>query len=303
MVKGQTYDKQLFESDVFRHFINVFTNKQSGITKGCELTKDTTTITVSSGCFLIQGGFLKEVAGTELTIPSEAGYYKLVYEVDLSKTNTTDEFKQGNYKFVKGSGDYPDLTQEDLDGTGKVYQLQFCQFKITEQGLQDFLDIREQVDYGIFLKEKDIEKEKAFIVAYLNDNYSGQSGQAISNGEGILVNLAKKETKGDYFELDSISHTIKVLKDCQAIISGSIFVNNCAGVGYVFGNVKLNNTPTTSALANINSQPFTTVSIPAKVVDLKQDDIIKMTVDYTSTSGNPNLRWYHEATFLSIVKI
>ena len=40
MVRGETYDKQLFESETFRHFINIFLNKQSGITKGCELSKN-----------------------------------------------------------------------------------------------------------------------------------------------------------------------------------------------------------------------------------------------------------------------
>ena len=96
MVRGETYDKKLFESEAFRHFINIFLNKQSGVTKGCELSKNSQSIVIGTGSFVIQGGFLKEVTGTENEIPSEAGYYKLVYEIDLSKTNTKNEFKQGN---------------------------------------------------------------------------------------------------------------------------------------------------------------------------------------------------------------
>ena len=65
------------------------------------LIKTNQNIKIGSGNFVIQGGFLKEDAGTEMTIPSDAGYYKLVYEIDLSKTNTTEEFALGNYKFVK----------------------------------------------------------------------------------------------------------------------------------------------------------------------------------------------------------
>lgn len=149
MVKGQTYDKQLFESEVFRHFVNIFLNKQSGVTRGCELTKNTQSITVESGTFVIAGGFLKETTGTENTIPNEAGYYKLVYEIDLSKTNTREEFNQGSYKFIKALGDYPELTQEDLENGGKIYQLAFCQFRITETGLQDFKDIRKFIEYNI----------------------------------------------------------------------------------------------------------------------------------------------------------
>lgn len=152
MVRGETYDKQLFESEAFRHFINIFLNKQSGVTKGCELSKNSQSIVIGTGSFVIQGGFLKEVTGTENEIPSEAGYYKLVYEIDLSKTNTKDEFKQGSYKFVKALGDYPQLTQEDLDDGGNIYQLPFCQFRITEAGLRDFKDLREFIEYRIFQK-------------------------------------------------------------------------------------------------------------------------------------------------------
>lgn len=179
MVKGETYDKQLFESDAFRHFINIFLNKQSGVTKGCEITKDTQNITVAAGCFVIQGGLLKETTGTDNAIPTEAGYYKLVYEIDLSKTNNKDEFKQGSYKFVKAIGDYPKLTQEDLDEGGTIYQLPFCQFRITEEGIQDFADIRTKINYGIYEKrEKTLWKNandlQEFKVQTLkSDNYKG----------------------------------------------------------------------------------------------------------------------------------
>lgn len=153
MVKGETYNLQLFESEAFRHFINVFTNKQSGITQGCEIQQNSESITIGQGYFFILGGLLRETTGTENEIPSDAGYYKLVYEIDLSKVNTKDTFNQGSYKFVKALGDYPNLTQQDLDNGGTIYQLPFCQFRITEQGLQDFQDIREFVNYGVYEKK------------------------------------------------------------------------------------------------------------------------------------------------------
>lgn len=153
MVKGETYNKQLFESEAFRHFINVFTNKQSGVTQGCEVTKDTQNITIGEGYFFIQGGLLRETTGTANSIPNKAGYYKLVYEIDLSKTNSKDIFNQGSYKFIKTLGDYPNLTQEDLDNGGSIYQLPFAQFRVTEEGLQDFKDIRPIINYGVYEKK------------------------------------------------------------------------------------------------------------------------------------------------------
>lgn len=201
MVRGETYDKQLFESEAFRHFINIFLNKQSGVTKGCELSKNSQSIVIGTGSFVIQGGFLKEVTGTENEIPSEAGYYKLVYEIDLSKTNTKNEFKQGNYKFVKALGDYPQLTQEDLDDGGNIYQLPFCQFRITELGLQDFKDLRKFIEYGIYQKKGKVLYENEVGTTgdiVLNDNLSNYKYIKIfwkvgnnNKSEEVLVTLDK----------------------------------------------------------------------------------------------------------------
>lgn len=46
------------------------------------------------------------------------------------------------------------MTQEDLENDGDVYQLEFCSFKVTEEGVQDFSDTRKKINYGIYeLKE------------------------------------------------------------------------------------------------------------------------------------------------------
>ena len=140
--------------------------------------------------------------------------------------------------------------------------------------------------------------EKSYINAYLN------SKQAISQGDQFLINLTDKEIKGDYFELDASAHTIKILKDCLAIISGTIFVEDTAGdSGYVYLQIKKNNADISLNLENIDGKNFISVTVASKAIELKQNDIIKMTVDYTSDSGNPKIRGEHKDTFLSIVKI
>lgn len=153
MVKGHTYSEQLFESEAFRHFVNTFLNKESGITKGCEITQTSNTIEIGQGFFVIMGGLLEEDTGTSMSVPTEAGYYRLVYEIDLSKVNTEAEFNQGSYKFVKGVGAYSNLTQEDLDNDGNVYQFEFCQFRVTESGIQDFIDKRTFLDFDNIYEE------------------------------------------------------------------------------------------------------------------------------------------------------
>lgn len=154
MVKGETYDLQLFESRAFRHFVNVFLNLESGITKGCTVTNNKTTIDISEGMFIICGGILRETTGTSNAVPAEAGYYRLVYEIDLSRVNDKNNFNQGSYKFIKGIGDYPGLIQNNLDNMEEgIYQLGFCQFRITDEGMQDFKDIRPIINYGIYTRQ------------------------------------------------------------------------------------------------------------------------------------------------------
>ncbi len=289
MVKGETYDKQLFESDAFRHFINIFLNKQSGVTKGCEVTKDAQNITVAAGCFVIQGGLLKETTGTDNAIPTEAGYYKLVYEIDLSKTNNKYEFKQGSYKFVKALGDYPKLIQEDLDNGGTIYQLSFCQFRITETGLQDFKDLRKIIDYGIYVKKA----ECSYIVATL------KTAQEISRGNNFLVKLNVADENGDFFKLNSAGK-IEVLKDCMAHLSSKLFVHDCGGEGYVFSKIKVNNNEISSSLERIVNRDYTQSIDSGITYELKKGDIVSLAVDYTSDTGNPKIRSGANATNISI---
>lgn len=141
MVKGITFADQIITSQDDAHCRNIFLNYAKGITKGCKVTHDTSSIHISEGYFVIYGRFVK-VVGTELITvePLEAGsiYCRLIFEIDLNKTNTTEEFNQGYFKIVKDLANYPTLTQEDLDSDGKIYQLSFARFINTPQGITEF---------------------------------------------------------------------------------------------------------------------------------------------------------------------
>lgn len=300
MVKGETFDLQLFESKAFRHFINVFTNKQSGVTQGCNITRNTQNITVSPGYFFIRGGLLREDTGTDNEIPSEAGYYKLVYEIDLSKTNQKYVFNQGSYKFIRSTGGYPSLTQEDLDNGGTVYQLPFCQFRVTEQGVEDFVDIRPLVNYGIYLTEEDGEdfvnkSDRGSITVWNSTN------QGIFQGTGFVFRFNNSDSSGDFFEIQN-SAGIKVLKDCRVHISSKIFVEKTSGAGYVLSNILVNGNSISVSLEKME-QDFTDCVDPGTTYDLKANDIISLTVDYTSSSGNPEIRAGRKNSSISIFVI
>lgn len=145
MQVGITFDKQLLTSRQHAHFQSLFLNHTDGITKGCGVSQSDGNVYVQKGFFVVSGRFV-EVTGVE-TIESPAVtsgtlYCKVVYEIDLSKTNTESNFAQGYFKTLTSASGYPSVTQDDLDGDGTLYQMPFCQYTKTVDAVGSFLDIR-----------------------------------------------------------------------------------------------------------------------------------------------------------------
>lgn len=140
MIRGITFADQLTTSDDFAHLQNKWFNGVSGITKGCTVTADADNVYVGAGYFLIYGRLVR-IVGTE-TIASEVvevnKYCSLVFEIDLSKTNSTTVFNQGSFKILSNTETYPSLIQEDLDADGNVYQLEFARFIKTTTSITNF---------------------------------------------------------------------------------------------------------------------------------------------------------------------
>lgn len=147
MVRGITFDQQLVRSKDMAHFMWQSYGKKHGVTKGCTMTKDASHIYLAAGYFLIYGRLI-EISGTETinipTVSSGTQYCYLVFEIDLSKTNTESSFLQGAFKILQSGGTYPTLVRQDLDAnptTGK-YQLPFASFTIKQNGVGNWKDIR-----------------------------------------------------------------------------------------------------------------------------------------------------------------
>lgn len=145
MINGITFSEQLIRSKDFAHFMHTFLNGTSGITKGCEVSANENNVYVQKGYFIQYGRFV-EIIGTE-TVPSPevlSGqlYCTLVFEIDLSKVNSTSAFNQGYFKTLTSTTDTVTLIQQDLDNDGTVYQLPFAQYIKTISGIEQFRDIR-----------------------------------------------------------------------------------------------------------------------------------------------------------------
>lgn len=140
-------------------------------------------------------------------------------------------------------------------------------------------------------------EKKDYMVAYLN------SSQNIYHANNMTFLMATSDNSGNYFELDTTNHQIKVLKDCTALLSGSLFVDGSLGDNYIWAKLSVSGNNVTSNLARIINRDYVHCSIPTKVVSLKANDTIKMLIDYASESGNPSIRASHDCSFVSVVKV
>ncbi len=141
-IRGITFSKQSVSSNDDAHLNRVLLGGGDGVTRGCKMTHGTDNIFISEGYFLIAGR-LVEIPSSETistaVISSGTSYCRLVFEIDLSKQNTNTEFLQGTFKILTSSTAYPEITQEDLEDGGNVYQLSFAKFTKSVSGIGNFV--------------------------------------------------------------------------------------------------------------------------------------------------------------------
>ena len=146
-LRGHVFSKQLFSSDCFALFIDTFLGSECGVIKGCNLTHSTSSVGIGTGYFCVQGRFLEEESGITFDVSTTADttYNILVCEIDLSKSNTATSLNQAYYKTLSSTSDWPTLTQSDI-GEG-IYQFAFCRYTTDSNGLDNFRDLREYLDF------------------------------------------------------------------------------------------------------------------------------------------------------------
>ena len=174
MLKGQVFANQLFENQIFALFINTFTNGKNGVSNNYKnsmaLSYSGSNVTIGTGACLIQGRFLEEDTATTISAGTDNAYCKLIIEIDLDKSNTTDEFNQGYYKILKNSSTYPALTQTNIvKNNAGVYQYELARFRTSTSGISDFTDMRNFIDFDSIYDEieehiRDIDDGALFVL-------------------------------------------------------------------------------------------------------------------------------------------
>lgn len=192
MLKGHVFSKQLFGNPIFALFINTFLNGTNGVSdnykNGMKVTYSESTVTIQSGAVCVQGRFLEEDTSFSISAGTSTAFCKLVIEIDLDKTNTESEFNQGSYKIVKGTSNYPNLTQTNIvkNNSGK-YQYELARFKTGTSGITNFQDMRTFLDFNSIYNS--ITSEYRSILAQLQQELSDiKDGSAFLLKEGGTIN-------------------------------------------------------------------------------------------------------------------
>ena len=158
MLKGHVFSKQLFGNPIFALFINTFLNGKDGISdnykNGMALSYSGTDITIQSGAVCIQGRFVEEDTYSTISAGNDVAFCKLVIEIDLDQQNTESELNQVNYKIIKGSNAYPNLTKTNIvKNNAGIYQYELARFKTTGNEITDFQDMRTFLDFNSIYDE------------------------------------------------------------------------------------------------------------------------------------------------------
>ena len=198
MILGQTYDEQLFKSDMFRLFINTFADSQNGIInhykQSCSLSNTQSTITISDGAFLLQGGLIQVQGNETVAVDLDNTCCILAFEIDLTKENTETDFNQGKFKIVKGTtANYPTIQKDDIvnNSTG-IYQMEFARFVAGAGGISNFVDKRVFIDFPTMFEN--INTQVTELIAELQ--------QKIQQAENLPIDEDVYETQDNESSLD-----------------------------------------------------------------------------------------------------
>ena len=172
----------------------------------------------------------------------------------------------------------------------------FCQFRVTEAGLQDFKDLRELIEYRIFQKnvEEAIKEatEKNIITAYPTASLSNVS-------DNTLIKLSESVVVGDKLSLKD--NAIVIGKGVSKIkVSGTIFYQALpSNQSYLFPNLKKNGAVFASPIVSKGVTDFNSAVFATTLEEVEEGDKITMTIGDVNRLS-VGVRGGRTATYLTV---
>ena len=127
-IQGVTFDNQTVTAKDHGQLFHCLL--RDGVISGCKVTKTSTSITVGVGYLLVAGRLIKLTSAQTLYVstPSTPGYFRVLVTVNLTGTATTSDFSQVSLstEFSKTVDAFRELTQNDVNGSGTLYEYELC---------------------------------------------------------------------------------------------------------------------------------------------------------------------------------
>ncbi|NMA06581.1 MAG: hypothetical protein GX928_02545 [Ruminococcaceae bacterium] len=135
MLRGATFDNQIvkakYDGALFGYQYG------DGSLLGCTISNTATTITIQEGILLVGGRIIANDGALAINLidPITNGYFRVILQIDLNKTATQTEFEQVEIlqQYKATIAEFAALTQEDINGTGKIYQMEIGIYEISSQ--------------------------------------------------------------------------------------------------------------------------------------------------------------------------
>lgn len=131
-LNGTIFDRRNNTSKNWRTILqNLY---DDGILRGCEITHTSNSITVGAGVFVLAGGAIENNGADTIPVTPTLtnGYVRLICRIDL--TREASETGPGQVEWstdFSATATFPDLTQEDINGTGTIYEGEIAVLQIT----------------------------------------------------------------------------------------------------------------------------------------------------------------------------
>ena len=130
-IKGVTFDMQ---SPTAKNHGALFAGILSdGIVSGCAVTVSGKSCYIGAGYLIAAGRLVQLTARETVAIAATSGSVTIVLNIDLTKTATKDEFGQAYFSVVSGAS--PELTQDDVNDNGTLYQMPVATLTCTASSL------------------------------------------------------------------------------------------------------------------------------------------------------------------------
>lgn len=110
---------------------------------GCGLSYSGYTLTMAAGTMIVCGRQFRHTAAQNWAITDAAsGYARLLLSIDVTKASTEDAFEQINTRieYATAVDGFPKLRQDDINGTGTIYQAMLCVVSLGPGGITGIVD-------------------------------------------------------------------------------------------------------------------------------------------------------------------